>query len=57
MRKLKNILYWVTVIPPILDAVRGLIIGIQKGLSDIKNATRLKEEQERKFNESNRDNS
>lgn len=42
MRKLKAVLYWVTLIPPVFDIVRSVIIGIRdgvkKGLADIKEA-------------------
>lgn len=36
MKKIKLILYWVSVVPVIIDLVKGAINGVNKGLQDIK---------------------
>jgi len=36
MRKIKLIIYWITLIPPIVDVVKGAISGLKLGLQDIR---------------------
>lgn len=36
MRKIKLVLYWITIIPPVVDAIVGAISGLKKGLQDIR---------------------
>jgi len=42
MKNLKIVLYWISVIPPVVDFIRGLIRGSQLGLQDIKKGETLK---------------
>lgn len=55
MRK-NSLLYWLTVIPAIIDALRGAYIGVKKGLEDIKAEKVEKKEAEQKaaFDRANR---
>jgi len=41
MKNLKLVLYWISVIPPVVDFIRGLIRGSQLGLADIKKGETL----------------
>ena len=36
-RLMKTILYWLTIVPPFLDALSGAVSGIKKGIEDIHN--------------------
>ncbi|WNK14113.1 MAG: hypothetical protein [Microvirus sp.] len=36
MKQLKLILYWITLIPPVVDMVKGAIAGLKLGLQDIR---------------------
>lgn len=36
MRKIKLILYWITLIPPIVDLVQGAFNGLKAGLKDLR---------------------
>lgn len=36
MRKVRVVLYWLSVIPVIIDLVKGAVTGVKKGLADIK---------------------
>jgi len=49
MKKIKLVLYWISVIPVIIDCVKGAIVGVKKGLADLKD-----ERQQRAFDKSNR---
>lgn len=53
---MKKVVYWLTVIPALIDAIKGAISGIQKGLADIEAAkVAAKEQQNRQaFDEANR---
>lgn len=57
MRKVKIVLYWITVLPAVLDALKGAYNGIKKGLEDIKdlNAKSKAAENQRAFDEANCD--
>jgi len=35
MKKIKLYLYWISVIPPILDLIRGAVRGVKMGLADL----------------------
>lgn len=56
MRKVKIVLYWITVLPALLDAIKGAVIGIKKGLDDIKDlkANAKAAEQNEAFEKANR---
>ena len=36
MRKVKAVLYWLSVVPVVIDLVKGAISGVKKGLEDIR---------------------
>lgn len=57
MRKIKIVLYWVTVLPAVIDAIKGAVSGIKKGLEDIKdlNAKAKAAENKDAFDRANRD--
>jgi len=40
-KNFKLVLYWISVIPPVVDFIRGLIRGAQLGLADIKKGETL----------------
>lgn len=46
MKKLKKVLYWITVVPVITDCVVGCIKGIIKGVNDVKKQAQLEWESE-----------
>jgi len=53
---MKKIIYWLTIIPALIDAIKGAISGIKQGLDDIETA-KLKAknaEQELLFEKANR---
>lgn len=35
MRMLKQVLYFLSIILPIVDSVRGAVVGVKKGLADV----------------------
>lgn len=55
MKRARQLLYWITLIPPIIDIVTGAITGVKKGLEDIKSGrTRHALDQQRKWEDANR---
>lgn len=52
MKILKAILYWLSVIPPVIDALKGAVSGVKKGLEDVRNKHDLEERE--KFDAANR---
>ena len=48
MKKIKVVLYWLAVVPVIVDLVKGAISGVKKGLVDLKLA-----EQEAQWHKAN----
>jgi len=55
MRKIKIVLYWVTLIPPIIDIITGAINGVKKGITDLKNGeTNALQEQRKKWLQANK---
>lgn len=53
---MKKVLYWVTVVPALADAVKGAVSGVRMGLADIAEAKRKAKaaEQEEAFEKANR---
>lgn len=51
-KKIKNVLYWITVIPAIIDIIKGVVTGVKKGLKDIKE--KKDKEQNEAFEKANR---
>jgi len=57
MKKLKNVIYWITLIKPIYDLIQGTIRGIKLGIEDIKKQ-KIKQKHalnQQAFNKSNTD--
>lgn len=54
MKNLKVVLYWLSVIPPVIDAIKGLVTGIKKGLEDVRTAAAAEEAMREKFDKANR---
>lgn len=55
MKRVKQIFYWITLIPPLIDIITGAINGVKKGLEDIKTGnTRNALDQQRKWEDANR---
>lgn len=48
-----KIFYWLSIILPVIDAVRGVVVGVKKGLDDSarEKAEKLQDEMFRKANE------
>jgi len=46
MKKLKQILYIISIIPPIVDLLKGAYKGLLLGLTDIANGNTLKAERQ-----------
>lgn len=42
---MKKILYWMSVVIPIIDLIRGAVDGVKKGLKDIEERSRYEEEE------------
>ena len=55
MRKVKAVLYWLSVVPVVIDLVKGAISGVKKGLEDIRK--KADDEMQKRFDiaNSNRD--
>lgn len=41
MRKLKQVLYIISIIPPIIDLIKGAYLGLKKGIEDITHGNTL----------------
>lgn len=55
MRKLKQVLYIISIIPPIVDLVRGAYLGLKKGIEDITHGnTREAERQAAEWEKANK---
>lgn len=55
MKRFKQVLYWITLIPPLMDIITGAINGVKQGLEDIKTGkTRHAVDQQRKWEDANR---
>lgn len=46
MKKIKLVLYWVTLIPALADLVTGAINGVKKGVADIKSGKTIDHEKQ-----------
>lgn len=54
-KRFKQVIYWITLIPPLIDVITGAINGVKKGLEDIKTGnTRHAYDQQRKWEDANR---
>jgi len=53
---MKKVVYWLTIIPALIDAIKGAISGVQKGLADIEAAKVAAKDAEQKeaFDKANR---
>lgn len=51
MKKAKAVMYWLTIIPPLIDLIRGAVRGVQLGLEDIKR--KADDEMTERFNKAN----
>lgn len=55
MKRLRIVLYWISIIPPVVDLFRGAYEGLRKGLEDIKQGRTLRDDaQQQKWEEANR---
>jgi len=55
MKKLKQVLYIISIIPPIIDLLKGAYIGLKKGLHDITTGNTIAASKERaRWEEANR---
>lgn len=52
MKKAKAVMYWLTIIPPLIDLIRGAVRGVQLGLEDIKRKAEV--DMEERFDKANR---
>lgn len=52
MKKFRVFLYWVSVIPPLFDVLKGAVIGVKKGLEDIRQ--KADKDMQDKFDQANR---
>lgn len=46
MRKLKQFLYIISIIPPLVDLIKGAYIGLKKGIDDITHGKTLEAERQ-----------
>lgn len=52
MKLIKAILYWCSVIPPIIDALKGAVEGVKQGLQDVRN--KHDQDERERFDKANR---
>lgn len=54
MKKIRVVFYWLSIIPPLIDIVKGAILGISKGVEDAKTGARRVEAQQAEWEKANR---